>query len=80
MAALVQDAVETAKEARSTSLTCWLPKQHPYVSVLQSAGFIVLRGATNLRYHPDAMSWESLAFLDRPETSIHITHGDTDMV
>lgn len=78
--ALLQDAIHTAEQTRSTTLTCWLAQHHPYRPVLRAAGFIAFRGLTSLSYRAGAMSWESLAFLDHPDTPIHITHGDTDTV
>lgn len=79
-AALIADAVQTARANGSAAVGCWLPQRHPYRGALSAAGFVALGRTTSLVYRAVSMTDEQLAFLREPDTAIHFTEGDTDFI
>ena len=76
---LIDHVISQARASDSPSVSCWMPERHPYRGVLGAAGFFSL-GDTAVLYRPVSMPAEQLAFLERPDASMHFTYGDTDFI
>jgi len=78
-ASLLGDAIRYAHAARAASIDCWLPRRHPYRSLLRREGF--LRTANRPHFFERiGGADEDVAFLDDPSAAIHFTLGDSDLV
>ena len=77
---LVGDAVDLAAKAGTALVGCWLPRRHPYRRSLVRHGFFVTRRDAGVSYHAVDMDPEELRFLEDPQTRVHYTIGDTDLV
>jgi hypothetical protein len=79
VAALLEDAMRTIhRQQRSAEVHVWLPGRHPYVETVRALGFIDSGRDPSMRYSPNVMSEEELAFLGDPTLRVHATLGDTD--
>lgn len=82
--ALIADVVatneRTAADGRVRDIHCWLPGSHPYVDTLRARGFLDSGRDPSLRYQPNIVTAEELAFLGDPATPVHVTQGDSDFV
>jgi hypothetical protein len=77
-ARLVRDAVRGMRRAGAHRARCWLPRRHPYASVLRRAGFLRSRGRSGCMIEARNMPAERLEFLREPDAPVHLMLGDTD--
>ena len=77
--ALIADAVAHARD-RSSSLSCALPRLHPYVAAIEAAGFIDDGRGARLQYFPHGDSDSDLKFLGAADARLHVTLANFDYV
>jgi GNAT superfamily N-acetyltransferase len=78
--ALVVDALEVAAGSGANAMVCWLVSDHPYFDLVRGRGFVVTGSTTGCLVRGDELEPDALDFLDRPETRVHVTAGDSDWV
>lgn len=78
VAALVTDAVRLIRMQGLAEIHCWLPQTHPYAATVRALGFLDSGRDPSMRYSPNVMAEDELAFLGDPATRVHATIGDTD--
>lgn len=78
--ALVADALGIAGGSGANAMVCWLVSDHPYFEVVRRRGFMVTGSTTGCMLRGDELEPDALDFLDRPETRVHVTAGDSDWV
>jgi hypothetical protein len=80
VAALVAEMNAVLERAGCVDVLCWLPERHPYRAVLSGAGYLDARHRPFITYRPCGAAAEELEFLGAPQTRVHFTIGDTDLV
>lgn len=78
--ALVVDALEIAARSGANAVVCWLMRDHPYFELVRGRGFIVTGSTPGCMVKNEKLEPTALDFLDRPETRVHLTAGDSDWV
>lgn len=78
--ALVANALEVAAASGAGAVVCWLPCDHPYYELVRRRGFVVTGSNPGCAMRSEKLGPDALAFLERPETRVHLTAGDSDWV
>ena len=78
--ALLVDAREIAASSGAAAIVCWLVSDHPYFDLVRRRGFVVTGATTGCMVKNEELEPDALDFLDRPETRVHLTAGDSDWV
>ena len=78
---LVCDAIRTFGEAGVGTVRYWTPARHPYKAMIAEHGFVFKRRRKRyITFLALGTSWDELAFLEDPQTRVHFTIGDLDIV
>ena len=80
VAALVVAIDRELASAGCSDVLCWLPRRHPYREVLHRAGWFDTRAKPFITYRATGAPEAELEFLAAPDTRVHFTLGDTDLV
>ena len=78
--ALVVDALQISARSGANAVICWLMHDHPYFELVRGRGFIVTGSTPGCMVKNEKLEPTALDFLDRPETRVHLTAGDSDWV
>jgi len=77
---LARRVLSELREAGANEVECWLPSRHVYFDTLASLGFSSAKTTQDVTYRPLRTPEADLSFLRQPNTSVHFTAGDTDLV
>lgn len=79
--ALVRDASILARESGASAIRSWMMRDHPYEALLTDLGFVRVHTSTKPVFHASPRTDpEELAFLQHPDTRVHLMLGDSDHV
>ncbi len=77
--ALIRDAIDLGRRARSPAIRAWMLQNHPYHRLLLHHGFMPVRRIVTPAFQ-DYGNTRDYGFMHDPQARIHIMLGDTDHV
>lgn len=79
-ASLIDDVVDSARQAGVPRVRCWMARRHPYRQALQRAGFVRYDLPAPVVFEIRTLEPSALDLLSQPNARVHFMQADTDHI